>query len=285
MEPERFDNLAGVIDMHIHSAPDAFQKRKHTDFQVAQTAQANGMAAVVLKSHTVPTADRAFLAGSLYPGVKVLGGVVLNLWVGGLNIRAVEAALDLGGKIVWLPTLHSQHEQRLYGNDWGIVCARDGKVVPELEAILRLLVGSGCALAMGHIAKEEQFIVAARARELGVEHIIVNHPALTRIGMSVEEQRELLRFGVYFERCFGGSKLPVSHEYVNAIDDNILAMRELGCESSIISSDLGQPANPDWQVGLSDYIRRVAAAGFSQEQIDLMTKKNPGKVLGLDLGA
>ena len=39
-------------------------------------------------------------------GIKVFGGVVLDYHAGGLNPMAVEPAVKMGGKIVWLPTYH-----------------------------------------------------------------------------------------------------------------------------------------------------------------------------------
>lgn len=34
----------------------------------------------------------------------MFGGITLNRQVGGINPYAVESALKLGGKVVWLPT-------------------------------------------------------------------------------------------------------------------------------------------------------------------------------------
>src|SRR6185503_2763513 len=71
-------SLAGVIDMHAHSAPDAVA-RSINSFEVVRQAKAAGMAGVVLKNHYVSTAALAQLAmQELGGGIEVFGGVVLN---------------------------------------------------------------------------------------------------------------------------------------------------------------------------------------------------------------
>src|ERR1700682_3742859 len=58
--PPKVSPAAGVIDMHVHPAPDVFG-RALTDFELATIARRKGMRGLVLKNHVVPTADRAAL--------------------------------------------------------------------------------------------------------------------------------------------------------------------------------------------------------------------------------
>lgn len=67
-------------------------------------AKEMGMKAIVVKNHFFPTAARAQLATSV-ADFPVYGGIALNLTVGGLNPHAVDFALKMEAKIVWLPTL------------------------------------------------------------------------------------------------------------------------------------------------------------------------------------
>ena len=83
IHPRNVD-LTGLIDMHIHSAPDV-RPRLLDDLEVAQQAAAAGMRAVVLKSHVTCTADRAAIAKKVTPDVHVFGSVTLNDAIGGLN--------------------------------------------------------------------------------------------------------------------------------------------------------------------------------------------------------
>ena len=56
--------LTGIIDMHIHSAPD-IRQRKLDDLQLMEAAVERGVRAIVIKSHMVPTADRATLVNKI----------------------------------------------------------------------------------------------------------------------------------------------------------------------------------------------------------------------------
>ena len=58
MEAMIMGRLTGIIDMHIHSAPD-IRQRKLDDLQLMEAAVERGVRAIVIKSHMVPTADRA----------------------------------------------------------------------------------------------------------------------------------------------------------------------------------------------------------------------------------
>lgn len=276
-----FRLLEGVIDTHIHTSPDAYRKRKYNDLEIAAKAQQLKIKAVVLKSHTVLTADRAYLAEKVCPDVRVLGGLALNDSVGGLNPNAVDVALELDARIIWLPTVDAEFERTILKQGGGIRCVQDGHVVKPLEDILKLIAERNCVLATGHISKEEQLIVIDRAKELGVQKILVNHPELTRIGMTIEEQRRLLSYGVFFERCHSGSQKPYKKEMKNSIDDNIQAIHELGCESTVIATDLGQPGKTEWYLGMLEQIVRLRDAGFTAAQIHQMTCDNASWLLGI----
>jgi hypothetical protein len=81
--------LDGVIDVHVHTAPDSVP-RSIDAIDLAKLAESRGMRAVVLKNHFEPTAMEAYLVQKVVPGIQVFGGIDLNLSVGGMNPAAVE---------------------------------------------------------------------------------------------------------------------------------------------------------------------------------------------------
>src|SRR5580698_2524799 len=81
--------LAGVIDIHVHSAPDS-TPRKIDAIDLARLAKTRGMRGLVLKNHYEPTASLAYVVRKEVPGIEIFGGVDLNLSVGGMNPSAVE---------------------------------------------------------------------------------------------------------------------------------------------------------------------------------------------------
>ena len=52
--------MRGIIDMHIHAAPDV-RARRLDDLELMEESVKRSVRAIVLKSHNVPTADRAYL--------------------------------------------------------------------------------------------------------------------------------------------------------------------------------------------------------------------------------
>ena len=278
--------MQGIIDMHIHAAPDV-RARKLDDLELMEASVQRGVRAIVLKSHNVPTADRAYLvnrvAAEKYPDVKftTFGGLCLNHPVGGLNPDAVETSLKLGAKVIWLPTNTAENHYRKNGKDpsKGVVVTRDGKAVDELQDIFALVKQYNAVLATGHIGAEECFPVVEAARAAGVEKIVVTHPEFWVVGMTQEQQAEIVRkYDVLLESVYAQ---PVNGGYKINIPDNIAAMKAIGPEHFVISTDSGQTVNPYWYESYTTYFKAVSEV-FTSEQVRRMTHDNPAWLLDID---
>jgi microsomal dipeptidase-like Zn-dependent dipeptidase len=290
--PPKVSPAAGVIDMHVHSHPDVFG-RNMDDIDVAQLAKARGMRGVVLKNHVAETASRAALVMKVVPGVEVFGGVVLNKAVGGINPDAVEwmhRTFGGRGKIVWLPTFESDKHVKTFSKPdaVGLVVAPGGQVTPQMEAILKVVARENLVLGTGHAHPEEIVAVVKRARELGVKSILVNH-ALTNVpGLSMAQAKQVTDMGAMIEVCFlqflAGPNAPlpflVHWTQVNA-KHVAQAVKELGADKVLISSDLGQSGNMVHPDGLEAAVAAMKKEGISDADIDTMMRKNPARLLGL----
>ncbi len=193
--------LSGIIDLHVHTAPDV-RERCLDDIELAQSALRRGARAIVLKSHVVPTMDRAYIAEKVVPGIRVFGGITLNPEVGGLNLAAVENAIKMKAKIVWLPTGYAANERKRLGKTDGIEVVVGNRIAPPLMEILELIARHDVILGTGHLAPAETMLVVSKAKELGVRKIVITHPEWSTIDMSIEEQLTLSTYGVFFERCY-----------------------------------------------------------------------------------
>jgi len=67
------------------------------------------------------------------------------------------------------------------------------------------------------------------------------------------------------------------------IQEYAAAIRTVGPEHCIISSDLAQPGYPQSPDGFMAYIKLLREQGFTESQIDQMARKNPATLLGLRL--
>jgi len=290
--PPKVSPAVGVIDMHVHSHPDVFG-RNMDDMDVAQLAKAKGLRGILLKNHISETASRAALVMKAVPGIEVFGGIVLNKAVGGINPDAVEWMHRIyggRGKVVWLPTFESDKHVKTFGKPdaKGLVVAPDGKVTPEMEAILKIIARENLLLATGHVHPEEVIAVVRRGKELGVRNMLVTHGFTNVPGLTMAQAKEVADAGAVIEVCFlqflAGPNAPLAFlthwTQVNA-KHVAQAVRELGAKSLVVSSDLGQSANMTHPDGLEVAIAAMKREGIGDADIDMMMRKNPARLLGL----
>jgi hypothetical protein len=290
--PPKVSPAAGVIDMHVHSHPDVFG-RNMDDIDVAQLAKARGMRGLLLKNHVAETASRAALVMKVVPGIEVFGGVVLNKAVGGINPDAVEwmhRTYGGRGKVVWLPTFEAdKHVKTLSKPDAvGLVVAPNGQVTPEMEAILKIIARENLVLATGHVHPEEIIAVVRKGRELGVKNFVVTHGLTNVPGLTMAQAKQVTEMGAVIEVCFlqflagPNAPLPFLTHWTQINAKNVAqAVKELGANSLLISSDLGQTGNMVHPDGLEMAIAAMKKEGISDADIDTMMRKNPAKLLGL----
>ena len=275
---DRDVSLAGAIDFHVHSGPDS-RPRSVNDLEVARMVSRAGMRGIVLKNHFTITSDRAALAMAQVEGLEIFGGVVLNRAVGGINAEAVRQMVQFDGgrgKVVWLPTFDAEYYITAQGgSDPFVSVMRDGAPVPELAEIFALIAEHDLALAMGHSAPEEVLALIPEARRHGVEQILVTHVFSQR--PSRAQMQQMADAGAILEidwyAVYLGNRTVT--EYVSAI-------QEIGAEHFLMSSDLGQATSPSHVDGLRAYVTAFRDAGLTDDQIDLMLRRNPARLLGLD---
>jgi hypothetical protein len=273
--------LEGVIDVHVHSAPDS-RERSLDALEAARMARRNGMRAVVFKNHYTHTASLAYLVSQAVPDVAFYGGIALNSTVGGINPAAVEhMALTTGGlgKVVWLPTFDSEHNHRtVTANPRHVPITRNGELLPEVLEVSALIAQYDLALASGHSSPIETLAAIAAAKQAGIERVIVTHPSSPLVRMSMQQQREAARLGAYLEYPIALALPPAEMSF----EDFTAQLREVGPDSVILSTDLGQVLRPVPADGLLGFIARLREAGFSDAELETMTQTNPARFLGLD---
>jgi hypothetical protein len=271
--------LTGVIDIHAHTAPDSVP-RSIDALDLAKLAQSRGMRAIVFKNHYEPTASTAYLVHKVVPGIQVFGGIDLNLSVGGMNPVAVEKmALATGalGRFVWMGTFDTYAAvQAEKSNRPYVAISRDGELLPETKAVIAMIAKYHLIMATGHNSSQESLMLIREARKQGVTNIVVTHAMLAPIHMTIEHMREAAQMGAYAEFVYNGIK---SKQF--EFGDYAKAIRAVGVEHCILSSDMGQPSNPLHPDGLEILFSGLQKEGLTKEEIDQMSKVNPARLLGL----
>ncbi len=290
--------LRGAYDLHVHIAPDVVPRRID-DLALARRFAELGLAGFQLKSHYTSTAERASVVQAAVPDVAVLGAIALNRAVGGMNPVAIEIAAREGARTVWFPTVDSENEsgeetqfpagaripvwmelqRELRASGVEIapvpVVGADGAVLPETRACLAAIARHGLVLATGHLSRDEIFAVVEAAREEGVREIVVTHPDFPSQNLPLDDQASLAEQGALLERCF-----TTPHTGKVTWERLFEAIRATGPEHSVLSTDLGQVANPAVEDGLGLMVDRLLAAGFDEEEIRTMAVVNTRRLAG-----
>ena len=234
-------SMKGVCDMHVHTNPD-LRLRAYDDFELADAAIRVGARAIVIKTHLGFTVNRAYL-----------------------------------------PTQSAKRHLEKMGKNPadGIELVRDGKVVPELLDVFKLVKDHDAVLGTAHVSPEEAFVVVEAARNAGVKKIVITHPEWWVVDMSMDDQVRLVKdYDVILERCYaqnmGGGA------YKSNLPDNLEIIKAVGYEHVMVDTDGGQTENPHWELALEEYMQYLVDHGIPEEQVYYMTKTIPYRLLGIE---
>jgi len=273
--------LRGTIDIHVHSDPDS-TPRSMDGIEVAKLARSKGMRGIVLKNHYDPTAGLAFLARKEAPGLEVFGGIDLNFTVGGMNPMAVEHMTQVAGgwgRVVWMPTSDAENQVRYSKQVRPFVSvARNGVLLPATKAVIAVIAKHGLVLATGHVSAQEALLLLREGRQQGVQHMVVTHAMNAPILMDVAQMQEAARHGAFIE--FVGGSLARA-DTAARMELFAEAIRKVGPQFCILSSDLGQKENALPPDGFAAFIEALRGKGFTGEELDRMSKQNPAQLLAL----
>ena len=286
--------LQGVIDMHVHAGPSVANRELDAGDMAKEALQA-GYAGFVVKDHYFPTVMSAKLVEKhLGEGkLRVFGGIALNNSVGGINLHAVDAAYNMGAKIVYMPTvsawMHIEDHKGSHFVGSGNTSVEEvpmtylndkGELQKEVHDLISYLAAHpDLILSTGHGTYQEIDALIDAAVSGGVKKIMVNHPFfLVRAPMDMIAKWG--KMGAYIElnACvFKPSGLgTVPHDVAYELLQNV------SVDQMILDSDFGQKNNGSPVEGLYRFIQVLMNdLKVTETQINKMTKQNPAKLLEL----
>ncbi len=281
---------SGAIDMHVHFGPESLMERRQDALRLARTAKEIGLRALVLKCREYNTVPIAQLVSELVPEVQVFGSLTLENEIGGLNPAAAISAARMGAKVIWMPTFSSSNSKSVVEKVLGFTLPGEeqaildsgGQLKAEAKDILKIAKEFDIVVANGHISPKETFALAEEAQKIGFKKLLITHAlqgALTSVLCSSDQLRQLAAGGVYIEHSFW-DLLPT----MNSIDPEQIVelVGTVGAEMCIMSTDLGQSYNPPAPEGMRLFIGTMLRKGLKEDQVEVMVKTNPAKLLGLN---
>ncbi len=293
IDPKRIDDLlVGAVDLHIHSGPSVMPRAlNHIDMMRA--AQKAGMRAILFKDHYYTTAPIAALMKEEFgdSGVDILSSIVLNNASGGFNPYAVDHALKLGARIVWMPTSSAANHIRQGHRKIRLrtkvpmlppvalqVVDDRGAILDSVKQILDQIASFDCILSAGHLHISELWPLFTEAKARGVTRLLVNHPTYV-LGAELSDITELVSMGAKMEHSICMFIDCRSRKYE---PDELKAMIEAaGVDNTFFGSDLGQVNNPLPVDGFRQIIGVLIELGYSDADIRQMTGDTGFALAGL----
>lgn len=291
-------SMEGIIDLHIHAGPSVMD-REVDAAEMLREAEAAGYRAFVVKDHFAPTVMTAQLLEKhmAQKGTRVFGGIALNNSVGGLNVKALDAAYAMGAKIFWMPTVSTQNHIAAhtgtgvkFPSTRGMTVAEvpmvyvdeRGKLLPEAEAVLAYAAQKeDLIMGTGHGSLGEVDAAICRGAELGIKKILVNHP-FYMIGADMEHMKKWAKLGAYIE-LNATVFVPESKFCSTPMETAREILREIPTERLVVDSDYGQLGNGSVSGGLMRFMEMLhEECGATEEQLIQMTRTNPARLLGLE---
>jgi hypothetical protein len=294
------DLLVGALDLHAHGYPEFTLRRRPrvTNLEWAEAAAAAEMRGFVIKSHFFPTMAAAVSLQELHPELEIFGSITLNPTAGGLNATNVEIAAQMGARIAWFPTWSAKQDppkhsitlermvpylttlsaERAQREDALSIVDADGALTADARAVVEVCSTYGVTVASGHLPSEHSLLLAEAARQAGARFILT-HPCSGSVAATIEHQQRIAELGGYIEHVFIGC-MPMHQR----TDPRVIAeaIRAVGPDRCIMSSDAGEAWNPPAPEVLRMFIASMLDLGIDADDIHRMTHENPALALGLD---
>ncbi|MBA3038903.1 MAG: hypothetical protein KJ670_05710 [Alphaproteobacteria bacterium] len=293
-EQEIAELLVGAIDLHCHSGP-AAMPRILDHHEAMLDAAAAGFRAVLYKDHFYLGVAHAVILEKLVPdtGVKLFSGLALNNASGGINPHAVNHAINIGAKIVWLPTLSAaNHIAQTQGQAKNFpktakrmldpipLTALDanGRITDDTKMVLDLIAEGDIILAGGHLPAKELIQVFEEAGRRGVKRMLVNHPTYV-VNCSDDDMKALVELGAYLEHSIC---MFIEGKSLEFSPSDLAHYIELaGPGRTVLSSDLGLQGAPRPIEGFRQIVGMLLDLQFSKQDIRTMIGDNAAWLLDL----
>ena len=293
--------VKGALDIHVHLDPDSVgehstQAPRQLDvIDMALRAKELGMRGFVIKQHYDQSAQLAYITRKEVPGIEVYGGVGQNLTLGGVNAEAVYHMAEVKGgwgRIVWLPTWDAENNVRTFARESGsnvtrpyVSVVKQGKVTAAVKQVIAAVKtiktrdsNGELVLETGHSSAAEALLIVRQAQQQGIKRIVVTHAFGNPVFMSIAQMQEAVRLGAMIEFVAAYAMGP-DPTFTPAVYAD--AMRQVGVDNVIISTDFGQQGRPLPPDALALFAGMMLKQGFTEQQLHTMMAVNPARVMGL----
>ena len=211
--------------------------------------------------------------------------------------QAAREGRRIDGEFKALSELFPEFQKEL---DMCINIPVEGAPGGDLDEILRLIATNPhIYMITGHTSVQEGIRLVELAGEYGIEKIIVSSAVVKEASM--DQLRYMADKGAFIEYTLAAythtTTIPKTHYYVEreyaSIDEGMSGevsggvklvaeqIDEIGAESCIICTDFGVYTLPTPVEGLREFIACLLDLGVSEEDVSMLVKTNPERLLGI----
>src|SRR5437016_773726 len=192
------------------------------------------------------------------------------------------------GRVVWLPTFDADnHVKHFKDAPEGIkAVGADGKALPALREVAKICAQQKLILCTGHASPSEALAIVEAARDAGCDRIVVTHSEFEVVNMTTEQMRKAAAMGAKLEIDAMGPLMGpqahlawMRHWRQVTYKESAAHIKEVGAQHFVLGTDLGQTGNPSQPDGYAMLVAGLMAEGVSKDEIRLMGRETPGKLL------
>ena len=248
--------MKGSVDLHVKGSPGISEQRMDV-LEIARSAYESEIESFVYRSDSHPTAATSSIMQQMYPELNIIGSIVLNETVGGINPSAVEASIQHDAKVVWIPPS----------------AAKEGILSENLLKTLEVIASHEMTLISELTSPSETITLFSEAKKRGVSRMVAGNVVGS---LSVQDQLEISSHDAYVEYPFLSCMPTVGK--ISAME-MIRAIEAVGVEKCIVTTGFGQWFNPLPAEGLRMAIATLLHFGLNANQVSTLVKENPKSML------
>ena len=248
--------MKGSVDLHVKGSPGISEERMDI-LEIARSAYESEIESFVYRSDSHPTAATSSIMQQMYPELNIIGSIVLNETVGGINPSAVEASIQHDAKVVWIPPS----------------AAKEGILSENLLKTLEVIASHEMTLISELTSPSETITLFSEAKKRGVSRMVAGNVVGS---LSVQDQLEISSHDAYVEYPFLSCMPTVGK--ISAME-MIRAIEAVGVEKCIVTTGFGQWFNPLPAEGLRMAIATLLHFGLNANQVSTLVKENPKSML------
>jgi hypothetical protein len=303
--PPEVPGVKDVVDVHCHC------DQGHQDgLALAKHATRNGMGGILYKSivgkksgveivHDLQEDLNRWADQEKLQPIECWAGYVVR-GVKGPSLENTREQIEAGAIAFWMPVaMHANTLSKVGGRKswWDPSASRNeltpplsweealkvghylldekGKLKQEIRDIIHLVAESNRSFFFGHATHPEIFAMAEEIEKIGFKRAVVDHPFSPFVDLSIEQMKQFAHAGIYMNFTYD------ELSPLLGVDPALMyeAIRAIGVEHAILSSDAGEPLFPNSVEAMRLMRGFMRAFGLNEDEIHRVSVENPAAIV------